>query len=301
MSVPVPKILRHPGGAAILPIHYSMDPAKDAAWASKTKMRGTDTDWNLEMDIDFMSVVGGRCFDNFNVLANVDHKMEYNPMLPLYLGCDFNVEPMAWEIAQVMPNDEIHFIDEIFESPGSVEESCEIFLNRYGDHYGELYIHGDASGKNRSQQNQTGNYKIMMQRFHGSSFSVRKRVPTRNPSNVNSVKAFNARLRDKHGNPRIKIHAIKCKELLKDLTQVVWNPDGKSIKKVRKREDPYFLRTHCSDAAMSIVYRLWPIKIEDKRKDSEEKKYDKHMRRVRDMRRKKRLIGAFPMPGRNHA
>jgi hypothetical protein len=299
MGTPEVKILRHKSGAAVVPIHYSMDPSKDAEWVLRQKAKGTDQDWSLEMEIDFLSVVGARCFDNFNILANVDHRIEYNPNLPIYLGCDFNVEPMAWVIAQVMPNEEMWVIDEIWKNPGSVEINSDIFLNRYGDHYGEVYLFGDASGNQRSQQNLKNNYKIIEMSFQGRPFTLRKRVPTRNPSNVNNVKALNARLRDQFGNPRIKIHPKRCIQLLNDLTQMVWDPDGKSIRKVRKREDPYFLRTHAAEALMYIVYRMWPLRVEERRETKEEKQYNTFMARKKAMKKKgKKLIGEFPMPGR---
>jgi hypothetical protein len=36
-------------------------------------------------------------------------------------------------------------LDEVYLSPGSVVEACDAFLDRYGDHYGEVFIYGDAS------------------------------------------------------------------------------------------------------------------------------------------------------------
>jgi len=301
MEVPRVKVLRGEGDIAIVPIHYSMDPEKDLEWSRKMRARGIADDWEKELEINFESVMGTRCFENFNIVANTDPDIAYNPQLPLRLGCDFNVQPMAWVIGQIQANEELHLFDEIYCKEGSTEKSVEIFLDRYGDHYCEVFVYGDASGGNRSANSIQSNYKIIKDRFRGMPFSVRMRVPSKNPSNVNHVNALNQRLRDKFGNPRIKIHPTDCMELIRDMTQVVWEPEGKHIKKVRSKPDnPYFWRTHMADAVMAIVYRHWPVRAEENRKSEGEKEHDKRKKERQNRNKKKRLIGAFPMAGARH-
>ena len=287
------KVLRHKGGAAIVPIHYSMDPNKDAVWAYKMKQRSSDSDWSHEMEISFETVVGAKCFESFSMLANVSSDIKYDEKLPLRLTCDFNVSPMAWVIAQIHKNNEVHFIDEIYLKDSDVVEACEEFLDRYGDHYGEVLVYGDASGKARSQRDQRSNYDEIKLRLSGRPFKLRMRVPTSNPSNVNHVRSFNRRLSDEFGNPKILIHGKKCKNLIMDMLQTVWDDEGKKIKKVRKRENPYFWRGHCADAAMALIYRHWPSRKEVSRLSEGEKK--ERSKGIRRKARKRRLIGAFPM------
>lgn len=246
------------------------------------------------MEINFSSVHGVRCFENFSLIANTDDETEFDDTLPLCLCCDFNVEPMCWLVAQVR-GDVLHIIDEIWMKEGSVHQSCNKFLNEYGDFYGELRIYGDHSGTHRGQQdNQKSNYDIMRINFQRSPFNIRMKVPSRNPSNVNAVAAMNLRLKDKFGNPRVKIHAKKCPNLIRDLVEVVW-ADGtkKDIKKERKRIKPYFWRTHATDAVMYMVSREWPTRKELSRKTEEEKKHDEEQRKKKRKRKQRRMIGAF--------
>lgn len=290
------KVIRHEGGAAIVPVHYSMDPAKDVVWAYKMKKKAaSDSDWEKEMELNFESTVGQPCFENFSMVANVSSEIEYNESLPIRLCCDFNVEPMCWLIAQIHPNETLHFIDEIYIKSGDTPSACDEFLNRYGDHYGEVYVYGDASGGHRSTQsrNQKSNYDEIKLRLTGRPFSLRMRVPVRNPSNVNHVRSFNRRLRDEFGNPKILMHPKFCKNLILDMLQVVWDTDGKRIAKSRKREDPYFWRGHMADAAMAVVYRHWPMRKEVSRMAEDEKKVVQRANIGKD-KKKKRLIGAFP-------
>lgn len=288
-------VVHHPGGWALAFVHYSADSKKDDDWALMAKERGDAEDWEKEMEINFSSIHGVRCFENFSLIANTDEEIEFDETLPLCLCCDFNVEPMCWMVAQVH-GEVLHFIDEIWMKEGSVNQSCTEFLNRYGDFYGELRIYGDHSGTHRGQQdNQKSNYDVMKINFLRSPFTIRMKVPSRNPSNVNSVAAMNLRLKDKFGNPRVKVHSQKCPHLIRDLVEVVWE-DGtkKAIKKVRKKDKgPYFWRTHATDAAMSIVNREWPTRKELSRKTEAEKDHDKKIKMRKKAKKKRRMIGAF--------
>lgn len=287
-------VVRHPGGWALAFIHYSADKKKDEEWAAKSKARGDAEDWEKEMEINFQSVDGVRCFENFSLISNTTKDVEFDDTKPLCLCCDFNVEPMCWLVAQIQPNETVHFIDEIWMKTGSVIQNCQEFLNRYGDFYGEVRIYGDKSGRDRGQQdNQKSNYDVMKIQFQRAPFTVRMKVPTKNPSNVNSVAAMNLRLKDKFGNPRVQVHAEKCPNLIRDMVEVVWDEGKKAIKKVRKREKVYFWRTHAADAAMSIVNREWPTRIEASRKTEDEKKYEEEQRNRRRKKKKKRLLGAL--------
>ena len=297
MAESILKILRHRGGAAIVPVHYSMDTEKDAVWAYKMKKKfASDDDWSKEMEINFESTVGQPCFENFSMVANVTNDVEYNEDLPLRLCCDFNVEPMAWLIAQVHPNDEVHFIDEIYMKSGDTPSSCEEFLDRYGDHYGEVFVYGDASGGHRGTQsrNQKSNYDEIKLRFNGMPFRTRMRVPIKNPSNVNHVRSFNRRLRDEFGNPKILIHGKFCKNMILDMLQTVWDTEGRKILKVRNRDNPYFWRGHMADAGMALIYRHWPTRKEVSRMAEDEKRHHKDSRMRKKKKKRRGLIGAFP-------
>jgi len=286
-------VVRHPGGWALAFVHYSVDPTKDEEWTQRMKARGGVEDWEQEMEINFSSVSGARCFEAFSLLTNTDSNLMLDYQYPVCLCCDFNVDPMVWVFAQILPGEMLHFVDEIYISPGSVIEACDEVLDRLGDFYGELRIYGDASGKNRSSKDQQSNYHEMKLRFMRAPFSVRMKVPLKNPSNVNSVRAFNRRLQDDFGNPRLKINPDKCPNLIRDMVEVIWEDSARrAIKKVIKREDPYFFRTHAADAAMSIVNREWPTRSELSRKTEEEREYDLKMsEKKRKKKRKKTLLG----------
>jgi len=120
---------------------------------------------------------------------------------------------------------------------------------------------------------------------------------------VNSVRAVNRRLSDEWGNPMIFIERMKCKNLVLDLSQVVWEESGSSntaqrVKKVRNKLDPYFYRSHASDALCGLVHREWPthsglIQAEDKKDKDEEERLKKKKGSMKK-KQKPNLRAAFP-------
>jgi hypothetical protein len=138
------------------------------------------------------------------------------------------------------------------------------FRNRYPAHPAEIWIYGDATGSNRSfltQLNKSA-YDLIRLAFRGYSSTVRFKVPPRNPDQRDRLNAFNLKLRDSDGKSTCFIHKAKCPQLIKDLREVVTKEDGTRIVKVSKRENPYFWRTHASDAAGYFIYREWPVRRE---------------------------------------
>lgn len=287
-------VVRGKGGWAMAFVHYSADPDKDEEWAVAMRERGTVEDWEQEMEINFSSVSGARCFESFSLVTNTSQDLELDYQYPVCLCCDFNVDPMVWVIAQILPGEMLHIVNEIRLSPGSVIEACDEVLDLLGDYYGDLRVYGDATGKARSSKDQRSNYDEIKLRFMRAPFRVRMKVPSRNPSNVNSVRAFNRRLQDDFGNPRVKIHESNCTHLIRDMVEVIWeDSERRAIKKVLKREDPYFYRTHAADAAMSIVNREWPTRSEVSRKSQEELEHEEKLarRKGKKKRKKRPLLG----------
>jgi hypothetical protein len=257
-------------GFLIVPVHYTDDPEKTSAeWkiAEQNKYKREAVDWqriwDREMELDFTAVSGSPGYPNFREV-NLRDNLVISEQLPICLCCDFNVEPMIWEIAQIVPveGDRIPcFIDEIMMSPGTIDEMVNEFRNRYPAHPCEVWIYGDSTGAARSTlttMNRSA-YDLIRLAFRGYASPVRFKVPPKNPDQRDRLNAFNLRLRDPDGMARCFIHRTKCPQLLKDFREVVTKEDGTKIVKVTKRENPYFWRTHASDAAGYFIYREWPV------------------------------------------
>ena len=76
-------VVRHPGGWALAFVHYSADAKKDDEWAAKAKARGDVEDWEKEMEINFQSVKGVRCFENFSLISNTTKDLVLDENSPI--------------------------------------------------------------------------------------------------------------------------------------------------------------------------------------------------------------------------
>jgi len=79
---------------------------------------------------------------------------QYEPHRPIWLCCDFNIDPMAWIVAQPGVNEqtklkEVYAIDEIYMRNANTIDACEEFKSRYPNHNAGIVLYGDATGKAR--------------------------------------------------------------------------------------------------------------------------------------------------------
>jgi hypothetical protein len=175
---------------------------------------------------------------------------EYDPNAPLFWAMDFNVSPMSSVIVQ-RRKEKLVVIDEIVLNRATTEEACQEFENRYRGHSGEIEIYGDSSGNNEHSVSNT-DYSVVRSYLYKAGFRrLTFRIPNKNPSVLSRVHKVNALLTNSLGEVRLEIHP-KCKELIKDMEQVLFKPESGVIDKVRDLK-----RTHTSDALGYLVWELY--------------------------------------------
>jgi hypothetical protein len=163
--------------------------------------------------------------------------------LPLYWAVDFNVDPMCSIVAQRV-GDSIHVLDEIVLSRVSTWEACQTFWNRFSRYTGSGL--GRVRGRfgQQPEDDRVERYQIMRDFFTRTAQRfIDYRVPKSNPAVRDRVLMVNAKLRSANGEVQMRV-APQCRELIRDLEEVVWRPGTTQIDKDR---DPK--RTHLSDAA----------------------------------------------------
>ncbi len=153
----------------------------------------------------------------------------------IYIGMDFNVNPMTAVLFQVF-NDEIHAFDEVYlENSDTYKMASELVKRKYNG----FKVIPDSTGKNRRT---SGKSDFIILKENG--FPV---VKTHNPLVVDRVNAVNRML----ANDRLFIDP-KCKKLINDLEKVSWK-DGS----LDQKTDPSL--THISDALGYGVWKIFPI------------------------------------------
>lgn len=199
-------------------------------------------------------------FNRFKNAGDIAYKVaQYDPKLPICLCCDFNVDPMAWVVAQIhektkqKPNSketeiyrDICFIDEIFIRNSNTPQCCDEFKTRFPNHKAGLRLYGDATGAARNTSSNITNWKIIERELQG--YGIIKRVPSKNPAEKDRINAFNGMICNSKNERFVFINPKTCKNLIKDLEQVPYKEGSAKIDKTKN-----ILLTHISDAAGYMI------------------------------------------------
>lgn len=204
---------------------------------------------------------GSRAYTAFDQRIHVRPQPPIQMRKPIIWTWDFNVEPMASLVCQ-KDGEVIRVLREfILETDASIDQMVDWFRNTIPTHYGEVWIYGDATGKHRNDGIPGGRSEfaliLNLMRTYGSP--VRLKVPDTNPLVTDRINAMNSALRDENGTAYIEIDP-SCSELIADMEQVLRDNRG-GLKKVRDRKDPYFKRTHASDALGYLVVYERPVRM----------------------------------------
>ncbi|HLH01683.1 MAG TPA: terminase family protein [Bryobacteraceae bacterium] len=174
---------------------------------------------------------------------------KYDPRKTLLWSLDFNVSPMSSVLLQ-WTGARLGVIDEIVLERATTEEACMEFENRYGAHLGGIEIFGDASGRNLHTTGLNDYAAIQTYLTRAGIRNFKVRVPVSNPPVLNRVRLVNGLLTNALGEVRLEVDP-RCRELIRDLEEVMFKPDSGVIDKLR---DPR--RTHVSDA---LGYAIWEL------------------------------------------
>lgn len=189
---------------------------------------------------------GARAYHTFDRLIHVARDMPAMSMRrPLCWMWDFNVEPMVSLIGQV-DGPTYRFHRELILEEGSIPEMCNLFYDAFPAHGGEIWLYGDATGKGRHGNTGQSDYWTILNEMKQYGSPVRMKVPPENPRVPDRINAVNRMLRDEEGLVRIQVDP-SMHEFIADLEGVLRDQRG-GILKIRNRKDPYFHRTHTSDA-----------------------------------------------------
>lgn len=188
---------------------------------------------------------GARAYSLFSTKIHVKPQ-EYSIHHPLIWTWDFNVEPSVSLICQ-NTGGVFRVLQELVLEVGTLFDMVAFFKQKVPLHGAEVYIYGDATGNNRTDQTGKSNYTIMRELMQNYPSPVTFKIPASNPTDIHRINAINRLLQvPVSGEVKLLIDP-SCDETISDLEQVVLNNKG-GIKKVYNRRDSYSKRTHTSDA-----------------------------------------------------
>ena len=183
----------------------------------------------------FVNLQKGVTYNGFSRERNIK-ECKYNPNLPLHVGIDFNVSPMASCIIQEQSHSpQIKVIDEVLlTQDGSGDLLTERMMNTIKQMYPNRNYNAypDATGAARHSSSRFSDIQLIQK----ANFLVHVRHI--NPLVINRVNSMNNNL--SKGNIIID---PKCKHLIRDLEQVVNKEGTREIDKTSHSE-----LSHISDA-----------------------------------------------------
>lgn len=197
--------------------------------------------------------VGGLIFYAYDELFNVDSSITYNPNLPILVGSDFNVNPMAWVLAHKTEKG-LNIFAEIWLRDTSTEQTLNVLWELFGKtHKGGWMFYGDATGRARKTAANSAaqsDYLIIRgdQRFKGAQVFY----PKSNPAVVDRFASCNALFCNADKERRLRIHP-RCKHLRADLT-------NRAYVEGTRAPDDYGDVGHITDALGYLVHRLYPLR-----------------------------------------
>ena len=207
---------------------------------------------------------GARIYSGFDFRINSREQSDIALRRPLCWVWDFNVEPMVSLIGQ-RDKGLFRVFRELILEEGNIAEMCELFRTIHPMHMAEIWIYGDASGKSRSHQTRKSSYTLILNAMTDYPTPMRIKVPESNPAINDRINAVNRICKNEFGEVQLEIDPI-CKELIEDFEQVISDGRG-GIKKTFNRKDPYYKRTHTSDALgywVALEAPIRPIRAEQR-------------------------------------
>lgn len=202
-----------------------------------------------------------------HLVMNVREKY-YNPMRPIILSLDFNVNPYMSCLAIQVDYDEKRVCvfpeyvgyskDKLNNTPSFSRHLVKSM--RELRHTGGIILTGDPAGRARSTQTEDGvnNFTILSDEFKKGNFRPNVKLFDKQPSQITRLEFVNELMNEYEG-WKIFID-IRCRKLTEDLTYQRKNPDGtKEKKKVQmesgEKAEKYGHLSDCLDYALTYFLR----------------------------------------------
>lgn len=203
--------------------------------------------------------MSGRIYYAFQRATHVKDLGPIDPNKPIFVGQDFNVDPMTSCIFQLhedpaFPKNSpdryvIHVKDEIVLPSSNVMEVCDELERRYWRWIknGKLALYPDPAGRNRGQARGETNFQIFRERGITKLYAKAK-----HPAREDRYNAVNMMLRSANGRIRLYVDK-KCKHTIESLEQTIYKAGTNEVDKSLDID-------HITDALGYPIDMLFPVR-----------------------------------------
>lgn len=258
-------------------------PSTEAFWWSKEEVEDSRRSMSLamfrqEILAEFVNIFKGSVYSNHGEW----NKKLWNPFaapnetiarwLPIIVGLDFNVQPMAWELLQSKAR-QFYFFDEIYlEERSNTFEASKVLVEKmlelkkriapdgmpYFRAEPNVILIGDASGNGGSTKTKKvgeTDYTIIENALTEAKITFENQTPKENPSVKDRVNTVQTHLLNAAGDSSLWYHPKNCKMLGRDFERVIWKDTNGAV--IDKTTDTSL--THASDGAGYPVCEIAPL------------------------------------------
>ena len=183
-------------------------------------------DWEVQLK------TGGEFYKCFEIEKHIGSCI-YNPLLPLHISWDDNVNPyLPCGIFQI-EGKEIRMIDEIagVTPENTVKQVCNIFKRKYPNHNTGLFIYGDATASKQDTKLEQGFNFYRLIADYLKDYNPRLRISSSNPSVVMRGNWINTVFEKEIGGIKIIIDN-SCKKSINDFVLLKEDSDGTKKKEM---------------------------------------------------------------------
>ena len=173
--------------------------------------------------------MSGRVYHAFDRRLHVGD-YHFDPSLPVWVGQDFNIDPMSAAIIQQRPNGELWIVDEVVLFGSNTQEAADELARRYHRQMSRITLYPDPAGQQRSHSRGESDLDIL----RDSGF---KRIKFRRkaPLVADRINAVNRMLKSADGRVRLRVDR-NCKHCVTALEQVIYKPGTREVDKTMNIE-----------------------------------------------------------------
>lgn len=202
---------------------------KDSPFVPKAEIEQAKKDmdansFSQEYEASFISM-SGRVYYGFDRKKNIKEGIDFNPQLPIYIGQDFNIDPMSSCIMQIQDNGEVWVIDEIVLFGSNTAEVCDEIERRYWRHKKQITIYPDPAGGSR--QHARGETDLDIFREKGfRKIKYRKK----HPFVADRINCVNKLILSASGEIKLFVNK-KCKHTINAFEQTIYKDGTREVDK----------------------------------------------------------------------
>lgn len=181
-----------------------------------------------EFEASFESM-SGRVYYQFNRMEHVGD-YPFNPHLPIYIGMDFNIDPMSAIICQEQANGEIWVVDECVLYGSNAQETADELARRYYKFMDQIMIFPDPAGANRNHDRGESSLDILREAGFEKLY-----YKSKHPLIMDRVNAVNRVMRTANDTILLRVNSI-CRKFIESAEQTIFKEGTREVDKSQGNE-----------------------------------------------------------------